>query len=429
MRLRNFVLGDPTATRAAVTCLAGLGGFLVWAGVVPLSEGVAATGHVVVEDSRKVVQHLEGGILKRLHVREGAMVKAGDVLLELEDVQSRAERDQLALSVATLRAARDRLAALAAFRPLQFESTADLAAPPEAVAQIQAQQRAQYAQQRSAQFADVSVLGAKSSSLRTDASGKGRQIDAVQQSLALVRRNLTERRALLADKLIRRDSVEELEREEARLVAELARLSTEQTGSMGQAGEVGQQIGQSRARFLEEVSTALTQTRSDLAAAEEQLRAAEDVLTRTVVRAPQSGKVLNLAFTTLGGVVRPGEAILEIVPPSSSLIAHVQIRPNARDAVRVGLPVKARLNVNKSWDAPQMEGHVLDVSGDLKTVKETGENFYEARVLLTAPPELRRKVTISPGMPVEASINSGVRRTFLSYLVEPVRMVVLRGLG
>jgi len=351
-------------------------------------------------------------------------------LLELEDVQARSERDQHALSVATLRAARDRLAALAALRSgLAFEPATGLAVPPATVAQIHAQQRFLFQQQRSALYADASVLGARGGSLRSDAAAKNRQIAAVEQSLALVRSELAERRQLLAERLIRRDSVDELDREASRLEAEIARLAAERGGSIGQAGEIVQQIGKSRADFLEEISAELTRTRTELADAEEQLRAAEDVLIRTVVRAPQSGKVLNLSFNTLGGVVRPGEAILEIVPASAAVIAEVQVRPNARDAIRAGLPVTARLNINKSWNAPQMVGHVLDVSGDLKIVPETGAAFYEARVLLTPPPELLRTVDISPGMPVEASVNSGVRRTFLSYLFEPIRMVVLRGLG
>jgi HlyD family type I secretion membrane fusion protein len=430
MSYATFVLGDASASRAGLVCLGGLGGFLLWAGLVPLAEGVAAPGQIVAEDNRKVVQHLEGGILRRLYVREGATVRRGSVLLELDDVQARSTRDQLALTVATLRAARDRLSALAALSPLlRFAPVDALAVPPAALAQIHAQQRALFAQQRGALGADISVLGARGRSLAADATGKGRQIATVRQSLALVRTNLAERRRMLADKLIRRDAVDELEREEQRLETDLARLATERSASFGQSGEVRQQSAKSQADFLEQISTDLTAARTELATAEEKLRAAEDVLARTVIRAPRGGKVLNLGLTTLGGVVRPGDPILEIVPGSARLIAQVQVRPNARDAVHVGQAVVARLNINKSWDAPQLTGEVVDVSGDLKTIRETGASYYEARLVLLAPPELRRQVAISPGMPLEASINSGVKRTFLSYLLEPIRMVVIRGLG
>jgi len=430
MNLTGFVLQDASASRAGLICLVGLGGFLLWAGLVPLDEGVAVPGQIVAEDNRKIVQHLEGGILRRLHVREGAMVRAGDVLIELDDVQARSARDQVSLNVATLRAARDRLSALATLLPtLSFAPVDNLAVPVAALAQIHAQQSALFAQQRSALGAGMSVLGARNQSLQADASGKERQIATVERSLTLVRGNLADRRQMLLEKLIRRDSVDELEREERRLETELVRLGTERSTSLGQSGEVRQQLGKNRADFLEQISTDLTKARTELATAEEQLLAAQDVLGRTVIHAPRSGKVLNLGFTTIGGVVRPGDAILEIVPGSARLIALVQVRPNARDAIHVGLPVRARLNINKSWDAPELTGQVIDVSGDLKTERETGASYYEARLLLTAPPELRAQVSISPGMPLEASINSGVRRTFLSYLVEPVRMVVVRGLG
>lgn len=426
----EFIRDDVSTRKAGLICLVGLGGFLLFAGTVPLAEGVAVPGQVVAESNRKTVQHLEGGIVRRLHVREGTAVKAGDVLLQLEDVASRSQRDQLALKVAQLRASRDRLQALGSMQAsIAFAAIDDLAVDGAAIAQIHGQQRALFSQQRLALGSDLSVLGSRRRSLGGDASGKARQIGATQRALELVRRNLSERRKMLSEQLIRRDSVDELEREERRLEIELARLSTERTGSLGQASEVGEQIGKSRADFLEDVSAELTTARAELAAAEEELRAAEDVLERTVIRAPQAGKVLNLAFNTVGGVVRPGEAIMEIVPGSASLIAHVRISPNARDAVQVGQSVVARLNINKSWNAPQLEGRVLDVSGDLKKEPETGASFFEARLLLTAPPELRKTVTVTPGMPIEASINSGVRRTFLSYLLEPIRMTIIRGLG
>ena len=123
----RFVLGDRSASVSAAVCAIGLGGFLLWAGLVPLDEAVSAPGQIVVEDNRKVVQHLEGGIVRRLHVREGQEIEEGSILLELDDVRARAMRDQAAQKVAALRAARDRLTALTGGLPqLHFAPTDDL---------------------------------------------------------------------------------------------------------------------------------------------------------------------------------------------------------------------------------------------------------------------------------------------------------------
>lgn len=427
--MRAFVLDDRPATNSGLICLIGLGGFLLFGATVPIAEGVSTPGRIVAESNRKVVQHLEGGIVQKLNVREGTVVRAGDVLVVLDDLRARAERDQYAQQVAALRASLDRLIALNTGKGhLAFSTTAGLGVAPDRLADIHAEQQRLFTQQRGAFTADSSVIDAKRTAMIDNASAKQGQMAAVERSLGLVRQHLAERRRLLADHLIRRDGVDELEQQEASLVTELARISAERGGELGEASQAGQERLKARAEFLRDLSNDLLKNRTELQKAEEGLRAAQDVLDRTVIRAPQSGKVLNLAFQTLGGVIKPGEPIMEIVPGSPTLIAVTRVKPQQRDAVSPGLPVRARLTVAKSWTAPRMEGRVLDVSADLKTDRETNTSYYEARLQLSPPPELTRRFRLTPGMPVEASIDSGVRRTFLSYLVEPVSDMIDRGL-
>ncbi len=428
MNPTNFLFQDRTASICGLACFIGLGGFLLWAALVPMAEGVAVPGQIVVEDNRKLVQHLEGGIVKKLWVREGMVVRASQKLLELEEVQAKSTRGQIAQTVAALRGTLDRLEALSRQQALTFRTTQDLTVDPAILAAIRERETSLFQQQRAALAADVAVLGARSGTLVTDAQNKARQIDAVDQTLDVVRRQLSERRALLVQHLIRRDSVDDLEQEELRLTAELARLQAERGSSLGQAGQTRSEVAKANADFRRQIAADLVTTRTDLANAEEKLRAANDVLARTIIRAPQAGKILNLAFDTLGGVVKPGENILEIVPESGVVIARVSVRPNQRDAVSQGQQVKARLSINKSWAAPELTGTVLDISGDLKIIPQTGESFYEARVRLAAPPGGMEGVVILPGMPIEANINSGVSRTFLSYLIEPIQSVVRRSL-
>jgi HlyD family type I secretion membrane fusion protein len=422
--------GNDRITRVTgMICLVGLAGFLAWAGLVPIAEGVTANGHVVAEQNRKVVQHLEGGIVRTLRVREGSIIKRGDTLLVLEDVRADAERAQAAQTVGALRAAVDRLTALSNNQPvLRFSSTRDLGLDRDRLAALQAEEQRVFREQRSAYLANTNVFDARRGALDVNATNKAKQIEAVRRSLAQTRSKLAVYRDLLVRQLIRRDTVEQLEREEASFEIDLARLATERADSIGQSGEVGEQTAKSRADFLASVTADLLKSRTELQAAEQALRTTNDVLARTVVRAPITGKVFNLSFNTIGGVVKPGEPIMEIVPESPSIIAQVEIRPNARDAVFKGLHVRAKLNVNKSWNAPAMEGEVIDVSGDLKTVPQSGASFYEARVLLQPTPEMLRKYPALPGMPIEAFVDSGMRRTYLSYLVEPLSDIVRRGI-
>ncbi len=168
--------------------------------------------------------------------------------------------------------------------------------------------------------------------------------------------------------------------------------------------------------------------RTQLQQAEERLSSAQDILNRSVIVAPVAGEILNLRFTTRGGVVRPGEAILEIVPQVGEITASVRIRPNERAAVYQGQAVRTRVTAFKSWLTPQLDGEVVSVSADLKTDQETGAPYYEVRVTIPASELIKLGVReIIPGMPVEVFIYSGSSRTTLDYLFEPISESLFRG--
>ena len=424
------VRSDRQVVDAGVVCAIGFGGFLFWSTLAPLAEGITVAGAIVVEDNRKVVQHLEGGIVKRLTVVDGDEVSRGDIVVELDDLRARAQRDEVAQSLVSLLASLDRLNTLVAGgSTIEFDAFDEYGVHPDTLDEIIRRQENLYTQQIASLEAEIAVLQSREIALKDSVDAKARQIEIVKTSVEVAREELDLKRTMLADKLVRIDEIQRLERDLAALRSETSRLEAEKQEAAARAIETAEQIRQARASFDERISEEIVETRTRILSAREKYNAVQDILKRTVIRAPQSGVVMNMQFYTVGGVVAPGEPIMEIVPESANLVAQVRINPVDRDAVFEGLNVKARLSSYKTWIAPRMDGKVLGVSADLKVSPETGAAYYEARIGLD-PTDLRetRGLKTLPGMPVEAFIESGARRTFMDYLFEPITGVIRRGL-
>ncbi len=414
---------------ASAACLFFIGGFVLWSALAPLAEGVTASGQIVVEDNRKVVQHLEGGIIRVLHVREGDLVEEGDVLVELGQVASLARRDEVAKELAVELASIERLTSLLDDNEVpDFSVLDDLPIDEATRMEIIARQQRLFDQTVSSLDSEVSVLTARRSTQRSRERNLTSQIAAVGRSLRLAQEDLTRRLSFLDQKWETIDRVQASEREVASLEAELSALRASQNEARETALEIDEEIKSAVATAQARYSGELLEARRNAEIAEEQLGASQDVLARTIITAPRSGKVLNLAFTTLGGVVGSGEPIMEIVPDTSDLVAQVQINPTDRDAVQPGQSVKAQLSAYKMWVQPRIDGEVLSISADLKQIPETGVSYYEARILLDRSTlKTENNIDIIPGMPVEAFIANGQKSTFAEILFEPIFNVFDRG--
>lgn len=424
-----------------VACVVGLGGFLLWGALAPLEEGVAATGQIVVEDQRKVVQHLEGGIVEAVLVRDGERVNAGDVLVVLRETVSLAARDQVAQEYAANRAALTRLDDLAALaadaaaadrsvdEPLDFAALEGLALGATEKADIIERETRLHRQQRDAYVADLDVLKARRAAAASTREQRGAQIKIARRAHKAAEDELAAVRVRYAEQLARRDQVTSAEQRAASLEGEVARLESERDGADADARDLAAQIRQARARFAEEIASQTAAVRAELQTAEERLSAAQDVLDRAVIRAPVDGEVLNLAFATIGAVVRPGETIMEIIPDSVDAVASVRVRPADRASVFEGQTVRTQISAYRGWSAPRLAGAVLNVSADLKTDAATSAQYYEARILL-ADGEVAKlgEFDVVPGMPVNAFIYSGRKRTMFDYLLEPLSESLYRGL-
>ncbi len=420
---------DRIVKGCGLICLIGFGGFMAWAGFAPLAEGVVASGVVVVENNRRVVQHLEGGIIETIHVREGAIVEAGDPLIVLGGRASKATRAELVFEAASLQASILRRDAQSKRQDhVSFDGLDRFALALDDLSQIVAREDELFRQESRALKADLEVLLARQQGAVQSSQIIREQIKSTQQAIDVAAQQLASKQESLAQQLARLEEVRDLERSLAGLRADSFRLENEAARANSEARDFAGQIAQTEARYDERLAGERVEARKALQTIEERLGAAQDVVDRAVILAPQSGEVINLRFHTVGGVVAPGEAILEIVPTGENVIASVRIRPTDRASVAEGLDVRTRISAFNNRDVEELTGKVIDISGDLKTDPATQAVYYEALVRIDMAQLNPELVGIIPGLPVDVFIFSGAERTTLDYIMSPLSDSLFAGL-
>ena len=426
----NNPLKDKLVRRMALTCAVGFGGFLIWAFVAPLEEGVASNGQIIVEDNRQVVQHLEGGLVKEIFVREGDIAQQGAVLVVLEKTRALANRNQIIQEYAASAASVARLAALRDNQAVPDFSRLD-GLELDAIEQQNIIRRESdlFTQQKNALQSDMAVLQTRIQAAEKTIESRNRQVEITNTALQSAQSELKLVREIFAKQLARKDQVTTTERLVANLEGEKARLESEGETAESTILELKARIVQTRSDFARDIASDHLEANAVLLAADEQLRTAQDVLNRSEIIAPVSGEVLNMAFSTVGGVVRPGETLMEIVPDIDRVTASVRIAAGDRSSVHVGQTVRTQFSSYKGWQAPRLEGLITNISADLKVDPITSVSYYEARVHVS-PEEMAKtnNLEITPGMPVDVFIYSGTSRTFMEYIFEPLGESLFRGL-
>lgn len=402
----------------------GLFGVLgLWSALVPLASGAVASGRIVVDSNRKEIQHLEGGIVKEILVREGQTVKSGDVLVRLDNTNAQARSDLLRGQYIAAKATEARLLAERDSKPsitfapelLELEPT-----DPITRENLDSQRRL-FTTRREALDGQVSVMNQKVAQsndeirgLREQASASGRQISLLNEEITVVRGLLAKGNAL-----------------KPRLLA-LERQSADLMGERGQAqaliSRASQTINESKINilnlkndFLNGVVAELKDTQVQIATLAEQLRASTDVARRVDIVAPLDGRVTALKANTVGGVVKPGDTLMTLIPLDDKLVVEARVTPQDIDVVHEGLKAQVRLSAFATRYLPPVEGTVVSVSPDRFEDSRTGEGYFVARIEI--PQEALQELgdlKLSPGMPAETLIVTG-RRTMLSYLVRPIR--------
>lgn len=419
-------------------CAAFFGLFGTWAAMAPLAQGVTAAGSVSPDGSRRIVQHLEGGIISVLHIREGDRVAEGQALIELADTRSQAEHSILRGRLLAQLAERARLEAEREGAPtISFPARLTKAARDPldvSVAQLMAAQELMFTSRRNALLTQRDILDQRLRQLARQVEGYQAQIASANRQSVLIQEEVG-----VVDLLVRQG----LERK-PRLLS-LKRTQAELDGLRGKAvaaiAEAEEAMGQTRLEMvrldvdrLQEVNGALADLEEKLAETEREVEAARDVLDRVVVRAPVSGSVLNLRTRTIGGVIGPGEPILDLVPDKERLIIDARVSPLDIDAMYPGLPATVVLTAYPRRTTPTIAGRVAWVSADRQTDKtaagEKAESYYMARIevdgdALAALPD---SVVLVPGMPVGVMIKTD-ERTLLDYLLDPLIDAAREGLS
>lgn len=413
-----IVLG--IATIALVFC-----GFGTWAAWAPISSAAIAPGFVTVDGNRKKVQHLDGGIVKELRVRDGAEVQPGDVLVRLDEVQPQATLAMLQGSYDAARALEARLLAENA-RLARIDYAADLlarAAEPK-VAEILRVQDEQFQARRSSLEGASAILHKRIAQLSAHVGGLQAQHKAKAQQLALLDDELTSARQLFEQGYFTRPRLSELERQRAELEGDRSEHVSEIARAKTTIGETEIQILQLQKDFREKVVDEMQSVRNQVADLEQKVAAARHVLDNVEIRAPAQGVVVGMGVHTVGGVIRPGDTLLEIVPRGNRLIIEAQVQPVDIDSIRIGQQADIRLTAFKAWATPTLVGDVVYVSADRFVAPRTDplqpeQAHFQARIAVTDEQLARlgqRK--LYPGMPAEVMIRTG-ERTTLQYLAQP----------
>ncbi|MBA8909224.1 HlyD family type I secretion periplasmic adaptor subunit [Aminobacter ciceronei] len=411
---RNVRLGGFAA-------LALVGGLGLWAATSSLSGAVVAAGHLVVDSNVKAVQHPQGGVVGALNVHNGSMVSAGEVLVRLDDTVAKANLaivdnglDELMARRARLIAERDGTEAVA----YPAELTARAADP--AIAQLIEGENKLFALRRQARDGQVSQLRERIAQFREEISGIEAQQKSKKQEIALIKVELAGMEELWKKKLVPISRLADRQRAQAQLDGEDGQLTASAAQTRGRISETELAIIQIDQDMRSQVAGELREIDAKAGELRERQVAAEQSLRQIDIRAPQAGRVHQLAIHTVGGVVTPGEAIMQIVPTADALVVEARVAPQDIDQVRIGQPATLRLSAFNQQTTPEVDGTVDRVSPDMIEDQKAGLSYYAVRIALSAKSlEQAGSPELKPGMPAEVFLKT-TDRTVLSYLFKPL---------
>ncbi|KUJ91915.1 MAG: type I secretion membrane fusion protein [Pseudomonas sp. 63_8] len=400
--------------------------FGTWSVVAPLGSAALAPGVVTVQTYRKTVQHLEGGIVKELHARDGDVVKAGDPLIVLDDTQVRAEYGMITSQLiaaqameARLRAERDDLS--------QIDFSGMLESNSQRAREAREGETQVFNARRGSRLGEVSVLEKRISQLHEQIRGLESMISTKRSLEKSYQDEIGELTELLAEGFVDKQRLLDQQRRLDMLRTEIADHGSQITKTKLQISETELQIVQLNKDFSSDVVAQLAETQTRVFDLQERLSALEERLKRIVIRAPDDGMIIGMKVHTIGGVVSPATPLLDIVPSVSDLVVEAQVSPVDIDRVSPGKTADIRFSAFGSA-TPVMEGIVIHVSGDRLINEQTGMPYYLARVSLTEKgTKTLGSLKLQPGMPAEVLINTG-DRTLFQYIMQPITDAVARSL-
>lgn len=406
---------------AALTLLVGVGGLTAWAVLTPLQSAVIAGGQLVAESKRKQITLLEPGILRELAVREGAVVKAGDVLMRLDVTQAEATADQARAAVWGGRA---RLARLDAERrdQRQLEMPAEVQAAAttnrDIAALMESEQQLFRARWAAADGA-VELQRRQIDQLKAQLDSYPVQRRSLEAQLVALRRRISGYGDLAKLGFSSLFLVYQLQEQEATYLSQQASTVAQELATRQQLAAAEVQLANLVLQRQQDIATDTQTTQAAVAAAEQTLRSAEDVLRRREVVAPEDGTITNIQQYSPGSSIQSGQLVMELVPANTRLIAEVQVDPVDIEQVLVGQRANIRLTAYRSHQLPLIEGRVIYVAADAVPNPATNAFYYVARLEIDQQKVAANGLALSPGMPTETFI-LGPTRSVAAYLTTPI---------
>jgi HlyD family type I secretion membrane fusion protein len=411
-----------TAIAGYTTIILTFGVMGGWAAVAPLNRGVVAQGVVMVEDNRKVVQHLEGGIVNEILVREGQAVTEGQVLLRLSPVQAGSNLE-------TVRSQLDSELALEASLTAELAGRDDVEFPEELLARqasspnvtrMIADQKVQFEERKRSRNTQVTLIEAKVQQLQTETEGIAVEKSSTEKQIEFLEEELTGLRYLKEKNLIPVTRVLAMERERTRLQGVVGRAVADTAKAANGMNEARLQIMQLNQKFQEEVSAQLLDTRRKINMAKEKLLVAGDLMTRLEIKAPRSGAVQGSKVFTVGQVVRAGDSLMEIVPSGQTLVVHAQLPVNSIEHLSVGQIAEIRFPAIHSRRMQMMSGKLASISHDRLVDEATKQPYFLGLINLSeATIDERAREKLVAGMQADVVIATG-ERTALEYMISPL---------
>ncbi|MBU3646611.1 MAG: HlyD family type I secretion periplasmic adaptor subunit [Limnohabitans sp.] len=393
-------LGEHTDTQSPIrlgfwVLVVGFGGFLLWSVLAPLDEGVSAQASVSIETRRKTIQHLSGGVVRQVLVKEGQWVKEGEVLVELDEAVAKANFQAVRQNYMSQRATEGRLMAELRGAPsITFHPDLLKAASDPLVQQHMQTQRELFQSRRASNIASTLGVSTMLENRQAQAVLQAQQLNAIKE---LAQEGYAPRTLLL-----------QMEQAQAELRAVIADL----TASNARV----------RQEYLKEVSTQLADVRREVQSGQEKLAAVTEDLARTQIRSPVEGQVVGLTLGSTGGVVTPGQRLMDVIPKGEALLVDARVPPHVIDKVYAGEAVEVRFSTFANSPQLVLDGKLMSVSSDVLTEQTAMGNmsYYLARVEIT-PDGIRQlgKRVLQPGMPAEVLIKTG-ERSLLTYLMHPL---------
>jgi protease secretion system membrane fusion protein len=403
----------------------GFGGLLLWAALAPLDEGVPSAGSVSIDTKRKVIQHLTGGIVKEVHVKEGQSVKEGDVLLSIDNTMAKARYEEIRQRYIGDRALENRLQAeQAGQKGIAFHDDLLKMKDDPLVQQHMRNQEMLLSSRRGSLNAELQGIEESIQGQQAQIEGLNQIIESRHSQLNLLNEQLTNIRGLVEEGYAPKSQQRDLELRIAQVKGDVADAQSSFYRAKRAVLELRQRSIQRKEEYRKDVDTQMSQVKLEVDANADKLHALSDEFDRTEVKSPVTGQVVGLQFQSIGAVIQPGQKIMDIVPNNEGLMLEVKVAPHLIDRIQIGQEADVRFSNFANSPQLAVEGVVNSVSKDLLTEPgvnpaQPGASYYLARVSLTANgvKKLGNR-QLQPGMPVQVVIKTG-ERSLLTYLLHP----------